>query len=419
MNHPSRKKTLVGFGFGAIQAGLFLWEAQQSGNFERLVVAMTNEEVVNALRRSGGTFRISIATGSRREIGEVRKIEIYNPRSARDREALIEAVAVADELSTALPSVETYEQADASTADILAAGLSLKISRGGPPCVLYAAENHNHAAEILNELLCKRLLPEQAGTLPGFFQPLNTVIGKMSRVVRDRQEISDSDLEPYVENGSRAYLVEEFNRILISQISLAGFKRGIEVFEEKADLLPFEEAKLYGHNAAHALLGYLGRQRSLRFVAEAAADAHLMNFVREAFLEESGRALIARRGGTDLLFTPAGYRAYAEDLLERMVNPWLRDDIDRVTRDSRRKLGWNDRLVGTMRLAVSAGIEPRRFALGAAVALEELQREEPGTTDEKILRTLWSAEPASETEKSHVSDLILSAKRQGAELARV
>jgi mannitol-1-phosphate 5-dehydrogenase len=418
MNHPLPQKTLVGFGFGAIQAGLFLWEAQQSGNFKRLVVAMTNDEVVEALRRNGGAFRINIATRSRRDVGEIHNVEIYNPRVAGDRQALLEAVADADEMATALPSVETYEQADASTADILAAGLRLKIHRGGPPCILYAAENHNHAAEILNELIRKRLAPDEAERVGAFFEPINTVIGKMSRVVRDRGEITDAGLQPYVENGSRAYLVEEFNRILVSQVSLPAFRRGIAVFEEKADLLPFEEAKLYGHNAAHALLGYLGRRRSLRFVADAAGDSGLMNFVRDAFLEESGQALIARRGGVDPLFTPSGYHAYAEDLLERMVNPWLRDDIGRVTRDSRRKLGWSDRLVGTMRMAVCAGIEPWRFALGAAAALEELQREETGKMDERILRALWSAGDGSETEKSHLSHLILSAKRQSAELAR-
>src|SRR5439155_2279565 len=138
----------------------------------------------------------------------------------------------------------------------------------------------------------------------------NSVVGKMSRVVREAAEITEAELLPFVDGGSRAYLVEEFNRILVSQVTLPAFKRGITVFTEKPDLLPFEEAKLYGHNAAHALLGYLGRQRCLRFVAEAAADGALMTFVRDAFLEESGRALIARRAGVDPLFTPEGYQAY-------------------------------------------------------------------------------------------------------------
>jgi len=35
----SGKRTFVGFGFGPIQAGLFLYEAFLSGAFRRLVVA--------------------------------------------------------------------------------------------------------------------------------------------------------------------------------------------------------------------------------------------------------------------------------------------------------------------------------------------------------------------------------------------
>jgi mannitol-1-phosphate 5-dehydrogenase len=408
-----RGKTFVGFGFGAIQAGLFLWEAQQSGNFKRLVVAMTNHEVIEALRRNQGTFLINVATPSGRVVRQVRGVEIYNASLPVDREALIETVAEADELATALPSVETYAQDGASTTDILTAGLRRKIQRGGPPCILYAAENHNHAAEILEEQVRQQLLPEEAAQLHSYFQPLNTVIGKMSRVIRDQREIVESELQPFVEGGSRAYLVEEFNRILISKVTFPEFQRGIEVFEQKPDLLPFEEAKLYGHNAAHALLGYLARQRSLRFVAETAEDAGLMSFVRDAFLEESGQALIARRGGVDPLFTPEGYRAYADDLLERMTNPWLSDTVERVTRDPRRKLGWNDRLVGTMRLALAQNVEPCRFAVGSAAAMEVLLGEEPGKTETEILQNVWAGDRASEADQSRILNLMSAARSQG------
>src|SRR5262249_43380083 len=162
--------------------------------------------------------------------------EIYNSRLKADREALLDAVAEANELATALPSVETYDEAGASTVDILAAGLRLKIRRRGPPCILYAAENHNHATEVLETLVGRRRMPEEAAQLSLYFQPLNTVIGKMSRVVRDQGEIGESELQPFVDGGSRAYLVEEFNRILISLVLLPEFQRGIEVFEEKPDL---------------------------------------------------------------------------------------------------------------------------------------------------------------------------------------
>jgi hypothetical protein len=139
------------------------------------------------------------------------------------------------------------------------------------------------------------------------------------------------------------------------------------VFEEKPDLLPFEEAKLYGHNAVHALLGFLAHKEGRQFLSE--ASRNLRRFAREAFIEESGRALIAKHGGVDELFTSRGFEQYAADLLERMFNPFLKDAVARVIRDPRRKLGWNDRLIGTMRLALDVGIVPHRFAKGAAAAL--------------------------------------------------
>lgn len=407
---PAPIRTFVGFGFGAIQTGLFLWEAQQSGNFDRLVVAMTNEEIVSALRAAGGNFQINVAAQAGRRVCEVKGVEIFNPKVGADRAALVAAIAESSEMSTALPSVDTYEQKDASASELLAEGLQVKLRQSSPArCILYASENHNHAAEILNTSILKRLTAPEADGLASIFQPLNTVIGKMSRVVRDATEITDAELLPFVEGGARAYLVEEFNRILVSQVTMPGFTRGITVFTEKADLLPFEEAKLYGHNAIHALLGYLCRQRGWRFVADAAQDPELMRFAREAFLEESGRALIARRAGVDDLFTPKGYQTFAEDLLKRMVNPWLRDDVDRVTRDPRRKLGWEDRLVGTMRLALAAGFEPRRLAVGAAAALDCLACEEPAGTKAELLDRIWAGTNATAREKSEVSLRILAA----------
>ena len=97
-----------------------------------------------------------------------------------------------------------------------------------------------------------------------------------------------------------------------------------------------------------------------------------MAYLRAAFLEESGAALIRQYADIDPLFTTAGYTAYADDLLARMVNPYLRDTVARVARDPARKLGWHDRLIGTLRLALRHGIAPSRFSVGAAAALAAL-----------------------------------------------
>ncbi|MEX2091243.1 MAG: hypothetical protein WD971_01135, partial [Pirellulales bacterium] len=300
-------KTFVGIGFGPIQNGLFLLEAANSGNFERLVVAEVVPEVVAAVRQVGGRYWVNVAEAHGIRSQQITRLEIYNPLDPDDEMQLLTAIAAADEIATALPSVEFFQRGSPSPAELLARGLRRKLTdRDLPQTVVYAAENHNHAAERLRDAVRTQLDPAECLRLDDRVQFVNTVIGKMSGLVTDPLQIRQDGLVPLVEGGHHAVLVEQFNRILISQIKLAGFERGIDVFQEKADLLPFEEAKLYGHNAAHALLGYLANRQQLTFIHEV-DPAGLLRFVEQAFVEESGGALCRRHTGVAPLFTPAGW----------------------------------------------------------------------------------------------------------------
>lgn len=372
-------RTFVGFGFGAIQGGLFLYEAFYSGKFQRLVVAEVQSDTVQALRESGGIYRVNIATPDGITVREVAGVEVFNPLDPKDRPALLTALREADEVATALPSVDFFSRGEPSVARLLAEGLTGRAK----PAVIYTGENHNRAAELLEQSV------SQWAPVPACIQFLNTVIGKMSGVVSDPAELSSQHLAPIADPLPRAFLVEAFNRILITRINLSGFTRGISVFEEKSDLLPFEEAKLYGHNATHALLGLLARQHGYRFMSDIAHNNELLALGREAFLAESGGAMLHFHGGKDPLFTSEGYRAYADDLLRRMVNPYLRDGVDRVIRDPARKLGWDDRLIGTMRRALAAGLKPSRYARGARAALDLLAQERPGFSTSELLDQCW------------------------------
>jgi len=86
-------RTFVGFGFGAIQGGLFLYEAFRSGKFKRLVVAEVVPEVVAAVRHAQGRFRVNIATRTGIVVQEVTSVEIYNPTVPADALALADALA--------------------------------------------------------------------------------------------------------------------------------------------------------------------------------------------------------------------------------------------------------------------------------------------------------------------------------------
>lgn len=396
------KKVFIGFGFGAIQAGLFVYEAFRSGNFKTIVVSEIMPDTVNALKQSGGCYTVNIAGKHGIERRTVENIIILNPGDRNDRAKLVEFIAQADEMATALPSIDFFRTGEsASVARLIAEGLSSRAASRNKQAVIYAAENNNHAAEALRDAVSEQIDDQ---TMLKNIQFLNTVIGKMSGIVADQRQIAEQELKPVTNGLARCFLVEEFNRILVDHVTLPGFQRGIDVFIEKEDLLPFEYAKLYGHNATHALIGYLAAAKSLAFMDQVKDDPHLLNFARDAFLNESGAALIRKFKGKDELFTEPGWNAYAEDLLERMMNPHLRDAVERVTRDPLRKLSWDDRLIGVMRLAISQGIEPVKFAAGAAAAFKALQS--LNNSDWPVLESEWKKSGAGEKEISEIRSLI-------------
>ena len=73
-------KTFVGFGFGPIQAGLFLYEAQTSKHFSRFVVAEIDPALVRAVRENGGECTVNIARKDGIDRFTLKGVEIYNPR---------------------------------------------------------------------------------------------------------------------------------------------------------------------------------------------------------------------------------------------------------------------------------------------------------------------------------------------------
>jgi len=345
----------VGFGFGPIQAGLFVNEAYKSGNFSRIVISEVDQKLVDAVRANKGCYYINVAKSNCIEVFKIEGLEIFNPSVDNDKAELLKALSQATELCTSLPSVNFY---DKGVVQLIKEGLSKTNN-----VIIYTAENNNHAAEILEQ---------KVGSFKNV-QFLNTVIGKMSQVVTDKDEIQKKKLKTIVPGIDRAFLIEEFNKILVTKCKLVDFKPGIRVFIEKEDLLPFEEAKLYGHNAIHAILAYLGAQKGYKKMAELKDDKEIMQTARDAFIKESGAALIKKYAHLkDELFTEAGYRAYAEDLLERMTNSYLDDTIERAARDPQRKLAVNDRIFGTIKLAKEYGIEPVNMTKAAAAGMAYL-----------------------------------------------
>ena len=85
----------TGFGFGPIQAGLFLSEAFKNGNFSRIVVAEIDQNLVDAIRANNGSYYVNVATSKSVEVQKIDGVEIYNPAVEQDKIKLLEAIITA------------------------------------------------------------------------------------------------------------------------------------------------------------------------------------------------------------------------------------------------------------------------------------------------------------------------------------
>lgn len=381
-------RTLVGLGFGAIQSGLFVYEAARSEAYAPPLVIDIRADLVAGLRADEGRFRLNIARADRVDVADIGPIEVADSSVEDERPAIIDAIAAADEFASALPSVAFYRtDGPSSPHRLLAEGLRRRTRP--EPLIVFCAENHRSAAELLEAAVLGAVPADEREPVASRARYLDTVIGKMSGVITDETELRANALVTITSVLPQAFLVEEFDRILVSRVG-NGLHPGMPVLREVDDLAPFEDAKLLGHNATHALAGFLGALLDLTLVAELAHVEGAMDFLRSAFIAESGATLCRRWGGTDDLFTEVGYAAFADDLLERMVNPWLADTIERAGRDPRRKLGWDDRLVGLIRLGLAEDVPTPRYAMGVAAGLDVLRQ--AGTDhgyDEDLLRGAW------------------------------
>ena len=330
------------------------------------------------------------------EVAAIGPVSVADSTVETERAAIVSAIAAADEAATALPSIAFYRSAAPWSPHRLLAD-ALRRRSGEQPLVVFCAENHREAAAELRKAVLEALDPAERATVIARARFVDTVIGKMSGVIDDPAEIAALGLGTITPTLPQAFLVEAFDRILVSRVDPLGgpeaIHPGIPVLREVDDLAPFEAAKLLGHNATHALAGFMGTLLGLERVADLERLPGAMAFLRAAFLDESGRTLRARFAGSDPLFTADGYAAFADDLLARMVNPHLADTVERASRDPRRKLGWDDRLVGLIRLGLAEAVPTPRYAMGVAAGLEILQRAgpQPGR-DVDDLRSCWPAE---------------------------
>ncbi len=335
-------RVAVQFGAGNIGRGFMAQLFHESG-YEVVFVEAVPSIVDELNRRRRYVIHIVGEQTEDVEISGIRAIYSQNV------EEVAHEVARAEVACTAV-GVNVLKQ----VAPSLARGIMLRSQNAdAPPLNILICENQLDANQILRDAVLEHLPAELHDYVETHIGFVLCVVSRMVPVMTPEEKREDP----------LAIKVEAYKRLPVDAKAIRGEVPPIVGLEPVENFLGHVERKLFIHNAAHAILGYLGWLGGYTYVYEAMADPQIRSMLDES-MQEVSEALVRKHG-----FTREAMEEYLTDLYRRFENKALGDTIERVTRDPERKLRPDDRLVGAARLLLENGMQPRGFCTAIAAAL--------------------------------------------------
>ena len=252
----------------------------------------------------------------------------------------LDKVKVAEAVSTAgIIAVSVVKNALEKVIPIVAEGLMLRHQTDPEiPLDIILAENMRSAADFVKELLEKYLSTDYPiDKLVGLIE---TSIGKMVPLMT----IADLEKDPLV------VFAEPYNTLILDG---KGFKcpiPGIKGLAPKNNIKAWVDRKAFIHNLGHATASYYGHYTHPEavYIYEVLDDKRVFDFTRSVMLQSAEILLAAYPDD----FTLTDLEDHIDDLLYRFRNKALKDTIYRVGQDLTRKLGYDDRFMGAIHLAI-------------------------------------------------------------------
>ena len=125
----------------------------------------------------------------------------------------------------------------------------------------------------------------------------------------------------------------------------------------------FLERKFYTYNAANGTTSFVGALLGYKYIADAAHDERILRLL-DGVYTETATALSRKH---DFPFEEQW--AFTRTSLRKLQDRNIVDYIERNARDPMRKLGKDDRLVGSARLCLEYGVKPESLAVAIACAM--------------------------------------------------
>lgn len=303
-----------------------------------------NMEVINALNEKG-EYPVNIVNTDKNEEKPVKNVYGID---GKDIELVSSEIAGCDMMATAI-GVNVLK----FIAKPIAKGIEKRAKTSVAPLNVIICENLIGADEYLKGLIINEIpeLKDYVEEKVGFIE---ASIGRMVPVMTEEKKAG---------NPLRVY-VEPYNILPVDKAAFKG-----EPPKDVENLYPFSpfnlfiERKLFMHNMSHALCAYLGNLRGYEYIYQAVNDFDIRYCAFRALIRSA--LAIAKENSAEI----DGLISNAENLLYRFTNTALADTVERVGKDTKRKLGSKDRLIGSLKLCEKHGIDGTYICIGIAAGL--------------------------------------------------
>lgn len=218
---------------------------------------------------------------------------------------------------------------------------------------IVTCENWKKPADIIRDELTKVVSAEAQDYLREKVGITEAVIMR-SAIEPDAEAVAE---DPVCVN------VQDFWDLPVDKSRVVGDMPPIQGLRLMDEFGGFLERKFYTYNAANGTVSFVGGLLGHRILSDAAHDERILPIL-EGVYRETAQALSKKHAfplDEQLKFT----RSSKKKLQDRAIV----DYIERNARDPMRKLGPDDRLIGSARLVMEYGIRPENLAIAAAAAI--------------------------------------------------
>ena len=256
--------------------------------------------------------------------------------------------------------------------DILKQGIEKRAGEGKRLNII-TCENWKLPAKIIRDALNEVISPDAA-------QYLQEKVGITEAVImRSAIEADQAALEadPVCVN------VQNFWELPVDKSRIVGDMPAMQGLKLMDEFTGFLERKFYTYNAANGTVSFVGALLGYQKLADAAHDERIIEILNGVYME-TAQALSRKHQ-----FPLDEQLAFTETSRRKLQDYTIVDFIERNARDPIRKLGPDDRLIGSARLVLEQGFMPENLCTAAAAAIYYIS---PGDESAEQLKQMRETE---------------------------